>query len=336
MQRFAARGVATIAVLVSALALTTGSALAAGAPTVATGAATSITTTTANVAGAVNPQGAATSYSFQYGLTTSYGQNTANQSAGAGTANVPANASLTGLSTGSTYHFRVIAMNASGTQVGADGTFTTTGPPPPPSAAPTATTGTPTSTSGGATLNGSVNPNGVASAYHFEYGPTANYGSQTPPQNAGAGTSAVSVSAAISGLTAGATYHYRLVAVGPGNAVGAGADATFVFGQTSLSFFGHDGFADQHGVGAVFIGCFGTVPCTGSSVTLSRSGRTLGTRGGFSIKPNSGGFVHFALTPQGLALLKSRKSVRLNVTAKPTSGASISTILTLQQFTNAR
>jgi hypothetical protein len=313
--------------------LVSGSALAAGAPTVATGAASRVTNTTATVAGSVNPQGQATSYSFQYGLTTNYGQNTANQSAGSGTSNSAVNANLTGLSTGSTYHYRVIATNASGTQVGADERLTTTGPPPPPSAAPSATTGSASTTANSATLNGSVNPNGVTSSYYFEYGPTANYGAQTPPQNAGSGSGSVSVSASVSGLTQGTTYHYRLVAVGPGSAVNTGNDATFTFGQTSLSFFGQDAFADQHGVGAVFLGCFGSVPCTGASVTLSRSGKTLGTRGNFTIKPNSGGFVHFGLNALGLSLLKSRGSLRLNVVADPTTGPNVSSIVTLQQFT---
>jgi hypothetical protein len=333
MRRFAAHGVATLAVLASALMLVSGSALAAGAPTVATGAASRVTNTTATVAGTVNPQGQATSYSFQYGLTTNYGQNTANRSAGSGTSNSAVNANLTGLSTGSTYHYRVIATNASGTQVGADERLTTTGPPPPPSAAPTATTGSASTTANSATLNGSVNPNGVTSSYYFEYGPTANYGSQTPPQNAGSGSGSVSVSASVSGLTQGTTYHYRLVAVGPGSAVNTGNDATFAFGETSLSFFGQDAFADQHGVGAVFLGCFGSVPCTGTSVTLSRSGKTLGTRGNFTIKPNSGGFVHFGLNTLGLSLLKSRGSLRLNVVADPTTGPNVSSIVTLQQFT---
>ncbi len=335
MRRFAARGVATLAVLTSALALSAGSALAAGAPTVATGAASALTNTTATIAGTVNPQGSATSYSFQYGLTTNYGQNTATQSAGDGTAAINVNANLTGLNQGSTYHFRVIATNPSGTVVGADQTLATTGTPPPPSAVPTATTGSATVATGTtATLNGSVNPNGVASSYYFEYGPTANYGSQTAPQSAGAGTSPVGVSGNLSGLTPGTVYHYRLVAVGPGSGVSTGADATFTPGQTTLSFFGQSAFADQHGVGAVFLAAIGTANSTGTSVTITRSGKTLGTRGNFTIKANSGGFVHFQLNTLGQSLLKARGAMRVNVVADPTVGPNISTVVNLQQFTH--
>jgi hypothetical protein len=65
-----------------------------------------------------------------------------------------------------------------------------------------------------ATLTGTVDPNGVATPYHFEYGTTAAYGLTTAEGAAGAGDDPVAVQAAISGLTAATTYHYRLVANG--------------------------------------------------------------------------------------------------------------------------
>src|SRR5271169_1987312 len=46
-------------------------------------------------------------------------------------------------------------------------------------------------TSTGAQLKGSVNPGGVATTYHFEYGTTASYGTSTTSQSAGSGTAAV-------------------------------------------------------------------------------------------------------------------------------------------------
>src|SRR5438093_9398277 len=79
--------------------------------------------------------------------------------------------------------------------------------------APTAITG-PVSAVGptSATVTGTVNPNGQATNWYFEYGTTTGYGSKTPTGNAGSGTSNVSVSAPLAGLTPGTTYHYRLVA----------------------------------------------------------------------------------------------------------------------------
>jgi hypothetical protein len=49
------------------------SASAGAAPTVTTGTASSVTSTTATISGTVNPNGAATTYQFQYGTTTGYG-----------------------------------------------------------------------------------------------------------------------------------------------------------------------------------------------------------------------------------------------------------------------
>ena len=79
-----------------------------------------------------------------------------------------------------------------------------------------------------ATLNGGVNPSGVETEYHFEYGTTTSYGesSPVPNGNAGKGTSQVSVSAAAKRLEPGTTYHYRLVASNAGG-TSYGSDRTF-------------------------------------------------------------------------------------------------------------
>jgi len=78
----------------------------------------------------------------------------------------------------------------------------------------------------GATLNGTVNPNGLATNYYFEYGLTAGYGTTTTQQNAGSSASPVTVSTAVTGLAPGMLYHYRLVAT---NSAGTtpGNDVTF-------------------------------------------------------------------------------------------------------------
>lgn len=95
--------------------------------------------------------------------------------------------------------------------------------------APVATTNAASGiTASAATLNGSVNPEGASTTYQFEYGTTTAYGSFAPasPASAGSGTSAVSESAALSGLAAGTTYHYRIDAA---NAAGTahGSDQAF-------------------------------------------------------------------------------------------------------------
>jgi hypothetical protein len=87
------------------------------------GTSTGETTETLN--GALNPNGAETKYSFEYGTTTAYGSKTAEASAGAGTARVEESKSVSGLTANTTYHFRIVATNSHGTSRGIDKTFKT-------------------------------------------------------------------------------------------------------------------------------------------------------------------------------------------------------------------
>src|SRR4030095_6357302 len=111
------------------------------------------------------------------------------------------------------------------------GTVTVTNPTPTPTPPPT--TGPPIVTTNPATLiasfsarlNGSVNPHGLTTTFHFQYGPTTSYGLTAPPQSRSGNTSQ-NVSANISGLMANHVYHFRIMA---SNAAGTrfGADRTF-------------------------------------------------------------------------------------------------------------
>jgi hypothetical protein len=201
----------------------------AAAPTATTGPALSLTTSSANVTGTFNPNGESTTFSFQFGKTTAYGFQTNPQSVGAGTQDQVVSATLTGLDSGTTYHYRLIATNASGTTVGMDLTFTTLGSPPAPPASPppTATTGAAVSIGrASATVRGRVNPKGAKTTYYFEVGLTPAYGSQTQPRTLGAGNRTRTVSATLRGLQPGQTYHYRLVATNV-NGVALGKDRAF-------------------------------------------------------------------------------------------------------------
>ncbi len=77
-----------------------------------------------------------------------------------------------------------------------------------------------------ATLEGTVNPNGVDSHYYFQYGTSPSYGSTTGEVDAGSGTSAVPASATV-GLSPGTTYHYRLVARNSAGLIAYGGDEAF-------------------------------------------------------------------------------------------------------------
>jgi 6-phosphogluconolactonase (cycloisomerase 2 family) len=92
-----------------------------------------------------------------------------------------------------------------------------------PAIRPTASTGQAANlTRRGAKLHGLVNPRGASTTYYFQYGSSTHYGHLTPATSAGAGITGETVSAALSGLTPGRTYYYRLVATNrAGTAMGA-------------------------------------------------------------------------------------------------------------------
>lgn len=96
------------------------------APTVATVAASSITSTGGQLNSSVtviNPSTDITSYFFQYGLSTSYGSSSPSTSIGASGSY---SSSISGLTAGTLYHFRAAAYNQYGTNYGNDLTFSTT------------------------------------------------------------------------------------------------------------------------------------------------------------------------------------------------------------------
>ena len=104
----------------------------AAPPTAGTGAASSVTTSSAQVTGTVNPGGEPTTYVVEYGTTDSYGSATAPAAVGFGTAPVAVSTGLGGLASSTQYHYRVVATNALGTVEGLDAVLTTATPPPTP------------------------------------------------------------------------------------------------------------------------------------------------------------------------------------------------------------
>jgi hypothetical protein len=82
-----------------------------------------------------------------------------------------------------------------------------------------------------ATLNTTIIPNGSDTICHFEWGTSSSYGQSVPclpAADIGAGTSAVSVSAHLSGLSANVTYHWRVTATNASGTTTTG-DHTFVY-----------------------------------------------------------------------------------------------------------
>jgi hypothetical protein len=185
-------------------------------PVVITNAATAVSAAGATLNGSVNPNGGTATVTIQYGLTTAYGTTIA-ATPGSVTGLTSSNvlASISGLTPYTTYHFRVVATNVSGTVNGNDMTFTTLAVP--------ATVNTLAATNivaTTATLNGSVNANYAPTDVTFEWGLTTAYGNTvnaSPLQVTG--STLTSVSAPIGGLTTATVYHFRCVGNGPGGTV---------------------------------------------------------------------------------------------------------------------
>lgn len=95
------------------------------APGATTGPAINVTKTTATLTGSVATGGQPTGYFFQYGTTNAYGKTT--PIGHTASSNTTVLTPISGLTQGTTYHFRLVAVNDSGTSYGADKTFRTGG-----------------------------------------------------------------------------------------------------------------------------------------------------------------------------------------------------------------
>jgi hypothetical protein len=87
--------------------------------------AAAVTATMAMLAGQVNPKGQSTAFPFEYGTTTSFGSLSAIDNAGAGGSPQDVTLPISGLAPGTTYLYRLLATNASGTTAVAVHRFTT-------------------------------------------------------------------------------------------------------------------------------------------------------------------------------------------------------------------
>jgi hypothetical protein len=94
-------------------------------PGAATGSASQVGLRKATLTGTVSPNGADTAYSFQYGLSETYGLQTASVLVPAGTAPVPVATQLSGLAPGTVFHYRIVASHGPFVSYGADATLVT-------------------------------------------------------------------------------------------------------------------------------------------------------------------------------------------------------------------
>lgn len=310
-----------IAVLAPATLLFAGSALGAGSAVATTNAATAVTSTGATVNGTVNPNGQATTYAFEWGLTASYGNEapSPSASAGAGTADVPVSVALGGLASGTLYHFRVIASSASGVVTGADETFTTAGSPPTPATVTTDSASNVTATS--AVLNGSVVPGETPTTCSFAYGPTTSYGSLTTAQPVAAGTTSVAMKATINGLASATGFRYQLVCNSATGAVsGADQALTTLPEPGRVAIAGRRLFISPTGLVGVFVACFGGHPCSGT-LSLTAGNGAIAPSVHYSFTNEKETVVFTTLTRAALQQLKTRGTLTATATAVDSNGS---------------
>lgn len=183
-------------------------------PDATTEAASALDQTTATINGTVNPDATATTYQFEWGTDTSYGNLVPDPAASAGSAASGhlVSADLTGLVPNTTYHYRLKATNANATSLGPDQEFIT--PAPPTISAAEVSNGPTTNGTTEADLKATINPNGTDTAYHFEYGADSSYGTVMPVPDADVGSSrsGQTVGVHIAGLQPETIYHYRVIA----------------------------------------------------------------------------------------------------------------------------
>jgi hypothetical protein len=185
-----------------------------------TGTATNVTATSATLNGTDDTH---STTRFEYGTTTGYGLVTD----GVPVVDGQAHADVTGLTPNTTYHFKIAG--------GDDATFTTAPNPKPPTVDnqhATAVTGS------SVHLSATLNPQGAATTYYFQYGRSTSYGNRTARVTVPAGTSGVAVAADVTRLRPYTRYHWRLYAT---NSAGKtpGRDHTFRTARvaTALTLF---------------------------------------------------------------------------------------------------
>jgi hypothetical protein len=194
-------------------------------PTVTTGPPTLLKKTSATVSGTIDPDSPtlAATCEVEYGTDLSFGQTApcTPPNIPAGTSPVAVTAELTGLVPETSYSYRIVGENANGDNPGATRTLVA------PTVLDLETKPATAVDRTSATLNGSLNPEGIETEFHFEYGTgSGSYEFETPVESAGSGVGATPVSASPSGLQPGTQYYFRLSAT---NAEGTthGEELTF-------------------------------------------------------------------------------------------------------------
>lgn len=146
---------------------------------------------------------------IRYGPTAAYGETapcTPDPSGTNFTADTSVSAHLTGLTTGATYHYAIVAANAEGAGYGIDRTFS-------PAAVLRLDTEAPSDiTDSTATFRGAFDPDGMPTTYHFEYGLAGDLTAKTEESGPVEGSGEQQIAVPVTNLGTRKEYQYRLVA----------------------------------------------------------------------------------------------------------------------------
>jgi hypothetical protein len=300
----------------------------------------SVSANGAQLQGGVYPndsQGDQTTYWWEYGTTTSYGQETPHTNTASGSAPVAVSSVLTGLLPGTTYHYRLVAENSLGTEAGYDFTFTTLAAPPPvvtttPTTPPTAQPPPATSTRtiitkpplissvasapslgklrilalGGsdATASATINTHGAATGYYLAYGTTRRLGRRSA---SGSSTSPRTVTWHLRGLVAGNVYYLQVVATNSGGST----RSSMVHVRTSPVNVG--GITPSGAKLAVLLRCRGSATC-GGRLTVKVGGRLI-AGGNFRVPGNHRATVTLKLNRAAIARAGHGKKLQATLSA---------------------
>ena len=306
-------------------------------PDAITEAADAITKTTATLHGKAGAAGGPDATCvFQYTSASAYGEHgfegaseapctPAGPFSGSGTS--PVSATATGLSAETEYRFRLLATSSAGSNGGLVRSFQT------PGAVNVLTDPATNITTSAATLNGTINPEGIelqecAFEYRSGFGPFEKAPCAESPATIGSGNSPVAVHLDLTGLTGGAEYQFHLIAK---NELGTsqGVERSFRTKGPSVGSVSLSGATETSTTFHAKVNPNGTdTSYAFEYVTLADfeatgfAGATSIPAGGESIGAGIGD-VEVSATAEGL---QPRTAYRLRVTATNADGTATSTV----------